>query len=166
MHYSGSNEGSILNALATVTRSVRQRYFNVYRLAAYFLILFTIGHTLGTVIRTPQFGPESDAVVSAMKSVHFAAQGANRTWYEFFRGMSASVSLAMIFQIVMTWYLGGKPPRERRALFPLTLTLFLTLAAGIVDAWLFFFPVAVFFSIVVAVLVGIGCIGDRRQRSD
>jgi len=143
-------------------QGIRARYFNVYRLASYFLILFTVGHTLGTVVMTPAFGPESDTVVSAMKSVHLNAQGADCTWYGFFRGMSISVSLAMILQTVMAWYLGGKTPRDRHALAPLSWTLFLTLVAGIVNTWLYFFPAAIFFSIIVTVLVGIGCTRDWR----
>jgi hypothetical protein len=147
---------------ATAPQGVLARYFNVYRLAAYFLILFTIGHTLGAVVLTPMFGPESDRVVSAMKSVHVNAQGADCTWYGFYGGMSASVSLYMIFQIVLIWYLAGKTPRERHAFAPVTWALFLTLAAGIVNTWLYFFPAAIIFSTAVALLVGIGCVQDWR----
>src|SRR5690242_17906160 len=116
-----------------------QRYFNAYRLASYVLVLFTVGHTLGTVITTPKFGPASDAVVAAMKSVHMMVQGMDRTWWDFYRGMSASVSLAMLFKVAVTWYLGGKAPQERRAWAPLVWSLLVILVADLVCSWLYFF---------------------------
>lgn len=147
---------------AGAPQSLRTRYFNVYRVASYFLVFYTLGHTLGAVIETPRFGPASDAVVSMMKSVHVAAQGADCTWYGFYRGMGASVSLSMIFQIVVTWYVGGKTSRERYGLAPVTWTLFLTMTAGEVLAWVYFFPAPVLFSTVTTVLVGIGCVQDWK----
>jgi hypothetical protein len=41
-------------------RSFHSRYFNAFRLASYLLVLYTLGHTLGAVIETPQFGASSN----------------------------------------------------------------------------------------------------------
>jgi hypothetical protein len=84
---------------ATTAQGAQARYFNVYRLAAYFLVFYTLGHTLGAVVATPRFGSESDSVVSAMKSVHVMSQGFNCTWYGFYRGMGSIVSLFFIFRL-------------------------------------------------------------------
>ena len=96
------------------------RYFNAYRIAAYLMVFYTLGHTLGAVVATPQFGPQSDAVVSAMKTVRVVAQGTERTWYDFYRGFGAFVSVFFIFSTWMAWYLGGMSPEDRRAFEPIT----------------------------------------------
>jgi hypothetical protein len=141
-------------------QSVRTRYFNVYRLAAYFLVLYAFGHTLGAVIETPKFGPESDTLISMMKSVHVVAQGADCTWYGFYRGFGWFVSVFFVFSIVILWYLGARTVRDRVGLAPIAWSLFLSHAAGSVIAWVYFFPVPIIFSTVVTMLVGIGCIRD------
>jgi hypothetical protein len=142
----------------------RARYFNAYRLAAYTLVLYTLGHTLGAVVKTPKFGPERDAVASAMKAVHVVAQGADCTWYGFYRGFGIFVSIFFVFSVVMTWHLGGKDARERAALMPLTLALLASYALSTVTSWVFFFPVPVVFSTAVTVLLAYGCFVDLRAR--
>ncbi|HSY98754.1 MAG TPA: hypothetical protein VK788_04600 [Terriglobales bacterium] len=141
-------------------QSVRTRYFNVYRLAAYILVLYAFGHTLGAVIETPKFSPESDAVISMMKSVHVIAQGADRTWYGFYRGFGWFVSVFFVFSIVILWHLGARTARDRAGLAPIAWSLFLSHAAGSIIAWVYFFPVPIIFSTVITMLVGVGCIQD------
>ena len=149
-------------ATGPAPQDVRARYFNVYRLAAYFSVFYTLGHTLGAVVATPNFGSESDSVVSAMKSVHVVSQGFDCTWYGFYRGMGGIVSLFFIFSTVMTWHLGGMTAGDRRAFASVTWALFLTWAASISIVWAYFFSLPIFFSTVITVLVGIGCIRDWK----
>lgn len=143
-------------------QSVRTCYFNVYRLAAYFLVLYAFGHTLGAVIETPKFGPESDAVISMMKSVHVLAQGAVRTWYGFYLGFGWFVSVFFVFSIVVLWHLGARTVRDRVGLAPIAWSLFLSHAAGSIIAWVYFFPAPIILSTVITMLVGVGCIQDRN----
>ena len=147
---------------ATTAQGAQARYFNVYRLAAYFLVFYTLGHTLGAVVATPRFGSESDSVVSAMKSIRVVSQGFDCTWYGFYRGMGGIVSLFFIFSTVMTWHLGGMAAGDRRAFAPVTWALFLTFAASIGIVWEYFFPLPIFFSTVITLLLGIGCIRDWK----
>ncbi|MDB4955084.1 MAG: hypothetical protein JWO36_2653 [Myxococcales bacterium] len=145
------------------SHSLRSRYFNPFRLASYLLILFTIGHTLGAVIATPRFGSGSDAVVSAMKTVHVTAQSADCTWYGFYRGFGAMISIYFVFSIVLTWHLGGLSARDRRALAPVTWALFATYVGNAVIGWVYFFPTPQIFSTIIAVLLGLGCMNRQQQ---
>ena len=45
------------------------KYLGPYRIAAYLLVLFCIGHTAGGMLSQKSLGPEADAVFAAMKSV-------------------------------------------------------------------------------------------------
>jgi hypothetical protein len=143
--------------------TARARYLNAFRLTTYLLILYTFGHTLGAVISTPQFGPASDAVVSLMKSVHVTAQGADCTWYGFYRGFGVIVSVYFLFSAVLTWRLGGMTPRERRPFAPVTWALFASYAATAVVSWIWFFPVPLAFSTAIAALLGFTCV--RKEQS-
>jgi hypothetical protein len=147
---------------ADAPRSMRARFFNVYRIASYALVLYALGHTMGAVVNTPALGPESDAVAATMKSVHIAAQGADCTWYGFYRGFGVFVSIFFIFSAVLTWYVGGRSAEDRRVLAPITWALFASYAASIVSASVWFFPAPIVFSTVVAALLGFACIRDWR----
>jgi hypothetical protein len=142
--------------------SLAARYFNVYRLAAYVLVLNTLGHTLGALVQTPQFGPASDAVVSMMKSVHLDAQGAVCTWYGFYLGFGSIASVFLLLLAFLAWHLGGKTAPERRVFAPLAWALFLASAGNAVIVWLLFFPVAQVFATLAAILLGVGCIRDWK----
>ena len=49
----------------------------LYRISAILLVLFAIGHTLGFRQIDPNWGV--DSLVQSMKSIHFNANGADRT---------------------------------------------------------------------------------------
>jgi hypothetical protein len=138
------------------------RYFNAYRLAAYVLVLYTLGHTFGAVIATPDFGSESMQVVTGMKAVHVVAQGADCTWYGFYRGFGIFVSLFFVFSLLVAWHVGGKTLEHRVALLPVTWALFASYAASIVTALVYFFPMPIIFSTAVTLLLGVACMRDQR----
>ncbi len=144
------------------SRGIRARYFNAYRLAAYVLVFFAYGHTFGAVIGTPQFNAESAAVASAMKTVHFVAQGADCTWYGFYRGFGIFVSIFFVFSALMAWHLGGRTVEERRVFAPVTWALFVAFAGSIVTSWVYFFPAPIVFSTLVTALLGYASVRDLR----
>ena len=147
--------------------TVRTRYFNAFRVASYLLILYTVGHTLGAVVATPHFGPESDAVVLMMKSVHVRSQSADCTWYGFYRGFGIFVSVYFLFSVFIAWRLGGMSEQERPTLMPIAWALFVSHVAGAAVAWIYFFPTPIAFSIAITTLLGFGCVrtsfGARRS---
>ncbi|HEY1892173.1 MAG TPA: hypothetical protein VGG63_17385 [Steroidobacteraceae bacterium] len=145
-------------------RSIPQRYFNFYRLAAYALALFALGHTLGALINTPRLGPASDRVVDNMRSVEIIAQGARTSWYNFYLAFGYFDTVFFLFSMVVAWFLGGKPPRERRALLPIAWGLFASQVLGLLIAQRFLFPIPIIFCGVLVLLLGAGCIRDSLVR--
>ena len=146
-------------------KGIGARFFNAYRLTAYVLVLYALGHTMGTVVSTPRFGEQSDAVVGAMKTVHVVAQGADCTWYGFFRGFAVFVAIFLAFSSLLAWRLGGMTPEARAPLAPVTWALVAGYAVSLVTAWLWFFPVPIVFSGAVTVLLAVACAGDARSRA-
>jgi hypothetical protein len=161
------NAGTVASAMTrtgipTVQRGVLGRYFNPYRIAAYLMVLYTLGHTVGAVIGTPEFGPQSDTVVSSMKTVRVMVQGTERTWYDFYRGFGAFVSVFFMFSTWFAWYVGGMSRAERRTFHSITWALVLAWVGGAALAWEYFFAVPQIFSTVITVILLVGCIQDSR----
>lgn len=138
------------------------RYLNPFRLAAYVLILFCLGHTSGALISLPSFGPQGDAVLASMKATHFQCQTSDCTWFGFYLGFGWMVSVFFLVAAAIAWYLGGRSRVEQRALKPVAWVLFLGNVANAVIAWSWFFIAPQVFATVAAVLLGYECLVKLR----
>ena len=78
-----------------------------YRIASVLLLLFAIGHTLGFRQNNPEWGVS--AVIDLMRSIHFDAQGFNRTYWDFFSAFGLFFSVFLLFAAVLAWQLAGLP---------------------------------------------------------
>ena len=78
-----------------------------YRIASVVLLLFAIGHTLGFRQNNPEWGVTS--VIDQMRSIHFDAQGFNRTYWDFFSAFGLYFSVFLLFSAVLAWQLAGLP---------------------------------------------------------
>jgi hypothetical protein len=76
-----------------------------YRIASVLLLLFAIGHTFGFRQNNPAWGV--DAILSAMRSVQFDAQGFTRTYWDFFSAFGLFFSVFLMFSAVLAWQLGS-----------------------------------------------------------
>ncbi len=79
----------------------------LYRISSVLLVLFAAGHTFGFRQNNPEWGAE--AVLGLMRSVHFDAQGFNRTYWDFFSAFGLFFSVFLLFSAVLAWMLGGLP---------------------------------------------------------
>jgi len=130
-------------------------YLNPFRLTSLLLVLYCLGHTFGALVSTPHFGLESDAVMAAMKSVHFKADGSDCTWFGYYLGFGFDVSIFFLFSAVLTWFLGGLSLPDQRRWAPITWALFVSYAATLVLAVRYFFPTPIVFSSLITLLLGI-----------
>src|SRR6266496_353901 len=78
-----------------------------YRIAAVLLLLFAAGHTFGFRQNVPEW--RADAVLGSMRSIHFDAQGFDRTYWDFFSAFGLFFSVFLVFAAVLAWLLGGLP---------------------------------------------------------
>jgi hypothetical protein len=77
----------------------------LYRIAAVLLLLFAVGHTLGFRQGDPAW--RAAALIGSMQSVHFNAQGFNRTYWDFFTAFGFFFSVFLLFSAVVAWQLGS-----------------------------------------------------------
>jgi hypothetical protein len=78
-----------------------------YRIAGVLLLLFALGHTLGFRQSDPAWGV--DALLGAMRSIHFEVQGFNRTYWDLFQAAGFCVGVFYFFAAILAWQLGGLP---------------------------------------------------------
>lgn len=147
----------------TGLRSLRDRYANAFRIASALLVLYALGHTMGAVVAVPQFGIASDTVVALMQSVHVRSQGAECTWYGFYRGFGILVTVFFLLSAVLAWHLGGLTLSAQRDLAPIAWTLFASHVVGAVVTWVYFFPAPILFSTLIAALLGFASFRIHRS---
>ena len=122
----------------------------LYRIASVLLLLFAIGHTLGFRQTNPEWGVGS--LIDSMRSIHFDAQGFNRTYWDFFSAFGLFFSVFLLFAAVLAWQLGGVPagtsvPFIRRTAWGLAISF----AAVTVLAWRYSFTIPIVFSTLITV---------------
>ena len=119
----------------------------LYRIASILLLLFAAGHTFGFRQVDPTWGV--DQVVQSMKTIHFNADGFDRTYDDFFVGFGLFVTVLMIFAAVMAWQFASVPSEAMRAMrfgawgFPLCFAVVAYLS------WRYFFAIPLAFSIAI-----------------
>ncbi|MEA2239336.1 MAG: hypothetical protein QOC81_4060 [Thermoanaerobaculia bacterium] len=125
----------------------------LYRIASVVLILFAAGHTAGFLSLTPPT-PQGVAVRDAMNDVHFPVGSGSYTYGGFYKGFGLTLTAYMLFSALLAWHLGGLAATRPDAIGILGWAFFALQIASLVLSWMYFFPVPVVFSGVVAVCVG------------
>src|SRR5205823_14880446 len=122
-----------------------------YRVAAVFLLLFAVGHTLGFRQSDPQWGV--DTLLGSMRSIHFDVQGFSRTYWDLFVAAGLSVGVFYLFAAVLAWQLGGLPAETLGVMRLTVWALALSFAAITVVSCSSLFIVPIVFSIVITMFL-------------
>ena len=118
-----------------------------YRIAAVMLLLFAVGHTLGFRQSDPAWGV--DALLGAMRSIHFDVQGFNRTYWDLFQAAGFCVGVFYFFAAILAWQLGGLPAATLALMRGTAWAFALCFAAITVVSWRFLFVLSIVFSTVI-----------------
>lgn len=115
------------------------KFLTPYKVAAYLLGLFFMGHTVGGMIVQPSRGAASDAVLESMKQVHFDFRGADATWYGFWLGFGLLASVFLLLSVIMAWHLDNVPAPSWPAVSTIAWALAASHVATAILSWKFFF---------------------------
>ena len=130
------------------------------RIASVISLLFTAGHTLGGLKRWSPTG--DNEVLRQMTAVHFAVQGASRSYLDFFMGFGWTISVAMLLQTVLLWQLASMARTNPAGARPMIAAFALAALASGVIAWRFIFPVPVLFSAALLVALALAFVAAGR----
>lgn len=121
----------------------------LYRISSVLLMLFAAGHTLGFRKTDPKWGV--DSLIGLMQSVHFDAQGFNRTYWDFYVGFGLFVSVFLVFAAVLAWQLGGLASETLALMRGPAWSLVVCFAAVTILSWRYFFIAPIVFAVVITV---------------
>ena len=120
-----------------------------YRSAAVLLVLFAAGHTFGFRQNNPEWGAGS--VIGLMQSIHFNAQGFNRTYWDFFSAFGLLFSVFLLFAAVLAWQLSNLPAETLARVRGIQWALAICFAAVTVVSWRYAFTTPLVFSVLITV---------------
>jgi hypothetical protein len=120
----------------------------IYRVVAFLLLLFAIGHTLGFSQTDPQRGADA---VAMMRSVHFDMMGFDRTYWDFYLAAGLSVGLFYLFSAILAWQLGSLQPEALAQMRVTAWTFALTFAALTAVSSIHLFLIPILFSTLITV---------------
>jgi hypothetical protein len=120
------------------------------RIAAIIMLLHAIGHTLGVITWQRTNGKIPLDLVQKMQGTHFSFQGKDSTMAAFFSGHGYAGTILLLFIVSILWTLSNSKDKNSTKILGLTGLAIVFLA---LDEILYFFPMAVAFSLIAAVLV-------------
>jgi len=135
-----------------------------YRALAIILALFTLGHTVGT-IHAVTTAPEEAAVIAGMQGYRVPVMGFLRTYWEFYRGFSISITVLLATLAVIAWLLATLSRRNPREALPLGVTLLLACVAQAIVSVVYFFTAPIVMSVAAVVCAGMGVALVARDAS-
>jgi len=115
------------------------------RALAILLVIFAVGHTLGTAAPKVTRGDREAAVFAAMQDFRFPVMGFERSYWDFQRGFALIITVLLLLMAAIAWQLGTISKQNRRVALPMAVTLLLGCVGLLILSWLFFFgaPIAI-----------------------
>jgi len=136
-----------------------------FRALAIVLAFFTLGHTVGTrhAITT---APQEAAVVAAMQGYRVPVMGFERSYWEFYRGFSVSISVLFATLMVIAWQVATLSRRNPRAALPLAVTLLVACIGQATICLIYFFTAPIITSVlsVICAAAGTGLLARDANR--
>jgi hypothetical protein len=108
------------------------------RIAAVLSFLYFLGHSAG-MPWTPSEGAATSTLIGLMKSYRFEVLGSERTYWDFYEGFGLTVSVFMLLEAVVLWFLARLAVKEAHRLRPLVLAFLAANVAQLVLVVRFFF---------------------------
>jgi hypothetical protein len=108
------------------------------RVASVLSFLHFLGHSAG-MPWTPSEGGATNVVIGAMKSYRFEVLGAERSYWDFYQGFGLTVSVLVLLEAVLLWFLGTLAVKEAHRLRPIVLACLVASVAQLVLMVRFFF---------------------------
>src|SRR5205823_4042366 len=95
-------------------------------------------------------------VVSSMQGYQVPVMGFLRTYWDFYRGFSISITILLAALTVFAWQVGTLSRRNPREAFPLAMTLLITCIANALVSFAYFFTAPMVLSTTAVICAAIG----------
>ncbi len=126
-----------------------------FRALAVVLAFFTLGHTVGTRHAITSDARET-AVLTAMNGFRVPVMGFERTYWQFYRGFSVSITVLLATLMVIAWQLGDLSRRDPRAAMPIATTVLIACVAQLILSFVYFFTAPIIMSVLAVICAAAG----------
>jgi hypothetical protein len=133
-----------------------------FRALAVILAIFTLGHTVGTISSITN-SPDEAVVISTMQTHRFPVMGFHRSYWEFYRGFSVSITVLLAVLAVIAWQLGTLARRNPAAALPIAVTVLAGCAANAIVTWMYFFTAPMVLSAAAVICAAVGVVLLTRE---
>ena len=107
------------------------------RIASVLTFIHCIGHTR-SVLRGPLHGAEEIAVIDTMKSHSFDFSGFQRNYWDFHLGFAWFLTVILIFQVPLFWYLSSVVKSSSVSVRPILALFSINFLAMAIVSWKYF----------------------------
>lgn len=122
------------------------------RIASVLTFIHAVLHTVGGVFGKPDPGPAA-TVWATMQAIHFPALGADRTYFQFYRGLGLGITIALTCDALVFWLLASLSATAGPKLRPVLWVFAFAYLAIAVNSYFYFFFLPVIFELII-----VGCI--------
>jgi hypothetical protein len=135
-----------------------------YRVAGVLLVLFAAGHIFGFSQSDPQWG--IDGLLGSLRSRHFAVQGFDRTFWDFFLAAGYSVGAFYLFSAILAWQLARLPAGTLATMRGIAWAFAICFGAITLVSWayLFIIPIAFSAAVTICLIAAAWLSGKERSR--
>lgn len=133
-----------------------------FRALAVVLALFSAGHTIGTIPRITR-GAQEEALFTAMQGFRFPIMGFTRSYWDFYRGFSLTITVDLAALAVIAWQLGTISREEPRRAIPIGVTLLMACVATLLLSGKYFFGGPILSSGIAIICAGGALMLARRE---
>jgi len=131
------------------------------RIASVLTLIHAALHTIGGVFGGADPGVQQ-ATVAVMKANEFAAMGAMRSYWDFYRGFGLVVSVFLTVEGVVFWQLGSLAKTDALRLRPVLATFLVGFLGTAMVSYRYFFAAPVITEILISLCLGLA-IASARQ---
>jgi hypothetical protein len=134
------------------------------RIASVLTLIHAALHTIGGVFGGAAPGVQQ-ATVAVMKANEFAAMGAMRNYWDFYRGLGLVVSVFLTVEGVVFWQLGSLAKTDALRLRPVLATFLVGYLGAAMVSCRYFFSAPVVTEILIALCLGLAIVSARQAAS-
>lgn len=99
-----------------------------------------------------------------MKTMHFNANGSDRTYWDFFVGFGLFVTVLMVFASIVAWQFGSLSSETLAAMRVIAWGFVVCFAVIAYLSWRYFFNIPILFSIAILLCLGAAAWLSGRRR--
>jgi hypothetical protein len=134
-----------------------------FQALAVILAIFTLGHTVGTISSITN-GPDEAVVINTMQAHRFPVMGFHRSYWEFYRGFSVTITVLLAVLAVIAWQLGTLARRNPAAALPIAVTVLAGCAANAIVSAQYFFTAPMVISAAAVICAAVAVVLLTREK--